>query len=119
MRVGKNWNLMATHGVVLFYIAANPDATMRQMSESLNLTERRIAQVVRDLADADLLTVTRNGRRNSYSVNPEAKFRHPTLSHITLGRFVRMLSGAPVAALVLLHASVPWLPNALTNGPSL
>jgi DNA-binding IscR family transcriptional regulator len=119
MRVSKNWNLMATHGVVLFYIAANPDATMRQMSESLNLTERRIAQVVRDLADADLLTVTRSGRRNSYSVNPDAKFRHPTLSHITLGRFVKMLSGAPAAALVVLFAAAPWVPNALSSGPSL
>jgi DNA-binding IscR family transcriptional regulator len=119
MRVSKNWNLMATHGVVLFYIAANPEATMRQMSESLNLTERRIAQVVRDLADADLLTVTRSGRRNSYSVNPDAKFRHPTLSHITLGRFVKMLSGAPAAALVVLHAAAPWLPNALSSAPSL
>lgn len=98
MKMSKNWNLMATHGVVLFYIAANPDSTMRQMSESLNLTERRIAQVVRDLSEADLLTVRRTGRRNSYAVNPEAKFRHPTLSHIKLGHFVKMLSGAAVVA---------------------
>ncbi len=94
MQPSKNWNLMATHGIVLFYIAANPDSTMRQMSEALSLTERRIAQVVRDLADAELLNVRRNGRRNSYSVNPEAGFRHPTLSHITLGKFVDVLSGA-------------------------
>jgi hypothetical protein len=93
MNGNKSWNLMATHGIVLFYIAANPDSTMRQMSESLNLTERRIAQVVRDLADAQFLAVTRNGRRNSYSVNPDAQFRHPTLSHVTLGRFVEMLGG--------------------------
>jgi hypothetical protein len=93
MKSSKNWNLMATHGIVLFYIAANPDSTMRQMSESLSLTERRIAQVVRDLSDAELLDVTRNGRRNSYSVNPDAAFRHPTLSHITLGKFVDVLSG--------------------------
>jgi DNA-binding MarR family transcriptional regulator len=93
MKSSKNWNLMATHGIVLFYIAANPESTMRQMSESLSLTERRIAQVVRDLSEAELLNVTRNGRRNSYSVNPEAGFRHPTLSHITLGKFVDVLSG--------------------------
>ncbi len=93
MKSSKNWNLMATHGIVLFYIAANPDSTMRQMSEALSLTERRIAQVVRDLADAELLNVKRNGRRNSYSVNPDAGFRHPTLSHITLGKFVEVLSG--------------------------
>ena len=93
MKSSKNWNLMATHGIVLFYIAANPDSTMRQMSEALSLTERRIAQVVRDLADAELLNVKRNGRRNSYSVNPDAGFRHPTLSHITVGKFVEVLSG--------------------------
>lgn len=93
MKSSKNWNLMATHGIVLFYIAANSDSTMRQMSEALSLTERRIAQVVRDLADAELLNVKRNGRRNSYSVNPDAGFRHPTLSHITLGKFVEVLSG--------------------------
>ena len=50
--------------------------------------------MVRDLADAELLNVRRNGRRNAYSVNPEAGFRHPTLSHITLGKFVDVLSGA-------------------------
>lgn len=93
MKSSKNWNLMATHGIVLFYIAANPDSTMRQMSEALSLTERRIAQVVHDLADAKLLNVTRNGRRNAYTVNPDAGFRHPTLSHITLGKFVDVLSG--------------------------
>jgi DNA-binding MarR family transcriptional regulator len=93
MKSSKNWNLMATHGIVLFFIAANPESTMRQMSEQLSLTERRIAQVVRDLSEADLLTVKRNGRRNSYSVNPNAGFRHPTLSHITLGKFVEVLSG--------------------------
>lgn len=105
MKGNKGWNLMATHGIVLFYIAANPDSTMRQMSEALSLTERRIAQVVRDLAEEDFLTVTRSGRRNSYTVNPEAQFRHPTLSHITLGRFVEMLGGAMsiAAAGITLH----------------
>ena len=99
----KNWNLMATHGVVLFYIAANPDSTMREMSEALNLTERRIAQVVRDLSDADLLSVTRVGRRNSYVVNPEASFRHPTLSHIRLGNFVHVLAGLPLTIMAAIQ----------------
>jgi predicted HTH transcriptional regulator len=92
----KSWNLMATHGIVLFFVAANPDSTMRQMSEALGVTERRIAQVVHDLADEDLIKVTRRGRRNSYAVNPEARFRHPTLSHVKLGSFVSVLrKGAP------------------------
>jgi DNA-binding MarR family transcriptional regulator len=108
MAEGRNWNLMATHGIVLFYIAANPNSTMRQMSEALDLTERRIAQVVRDLSDAKLIEVRRQGRRNSYSVNPEARFRHPTLSHITLDKFVKMLASAPgtAAAMFVLYAGL-------------
>jgi DNA-binding transcriptional regulator GbsR (MarR family) len=90
--MGKTWTLMSTHGVVLFYIAAQPDSTMRQMSEALGITERRIAQVVRDLAEADLLVVTKDGRRNSYSVNLDANFRHPTLSHVKLKRLVEALA---------------------------
>jgi predicted transcriptional regulator len=87
---------MATHGIVLFFLAANPDSTMREMSEALGVTERRIAQVVRDLADEDLIKVTRRGRRNSYTINPEARFRHPTLSHVKLGSFVSVVrKGAP------------------------
>jgi DNA-binding transcriptional regulator GbsR (MarR family) len=91
----KTWTLMATHGAVLFYIASNPDSTMRQMSEALGFTERRIAQVVKDLAEADMIVVGKEGRRNSYSVNLDAHFRHPTLSHVKLKRFVEALSGPP------------------------
>jgi predicted transcriptional regulator len=107
MKPGNHWNLMATHGIVLFYIAANPDTTMRQMSEALDLTERRIAQVVRDLADSDYIEVTRNGRRNSYTVNPDAQFRHPTLSHLRLGKFVSVLTSLPVLGLGVMQAAAP------------
>jgi hypothetical protein len=61
------------------------------MSETLEITERRIAQVVRDLSDAGMVAVQRVGRRNFYTVNADASFRHPTLAHITLGKFVEIL----------------------------
>ena len=82
---------MDTHGIVLFYIAATPDSTLREISEVLGFTERRISQVVKDLAEAEMLRITKVGRRNSYAVKPDATFRHPTLSHITLGTFLRIL----------------------------
>lgn len=87
----NTWSLMETHGIVLFHIAAHPDLTMRQMSEELDLTERRISQVIKDLANADLLHVTRTGRHNTYTINSEASFRHPTLAFIKLGAFMKLL----------------------------
>jgi len=79
---------MATHGVVLLYIAANPSSTMRRMSDDLSMTERRISQVVHDLAEAKLLEVTRTGRRNNYSVNCGARMLHPALAHVPISRLV-------------------------------
>ena len=92
--MGKQWTLMATHGIVLFYIVSKPDSTMREMSDALGVTERRVGQVVRDLVTEGFLTVEKDGRRNSYSVNPKAHFRHPTLSHVTLERFVEAIGSA-------------------------
>lgn len=88
----RTWTLMASHGVVLFFLAARPDSTMRQMSETLGLTERQIARIVRNLDEAGLLEVRRIGRRNTYRVNENANFRHPALSHVPLRPFVELLS---------------------------
>jgi hypothetical protein len=90
--MSKNWTLMATHGVVLFYIAGNPDSTMRQMSDSLAVTERRISQIVRDLSDAKLIEVKRCGRRNTYTVNRDSHFLHPYIAHVPLARVVQALA---------------------------
>ena len=94
--MAKDWTLIATHGVVLFHIAARPNATMRQMAAALSVTERRIAQVVRDLVAAGLIDVRKEGRRNVYAVNLNARFRHPTLSHVPVGRFVETLREPPL-----------------------
>lgn len=90
--MSKNWHLMATHGVVLLYIAANPSSTMRRMSDDLSVTERRISQVVHDLAEASLLEVTRRGRRNIYSVNCGARMLHPALAHLPISRLVEAVT---------------------------
>jgi hypothetical protein len=116
----RDWNLMASHGVVLFYIAANPEATMREMADVLGITERRIARIVKDLAEANMIMVERIGRRNLYAINSDARFRHPTLSHIPLSRFVEAINpearprvadgrSARTALALGLLATIEWL----------
>ena len=85
-----NWTLMASHGCVLFYLAANRDSTIREAAAALDLTERRVSQIVRDLSDADLLHVRKLGRRNSYEVNGDAHFPGP-LSSVPLSNFVNII----------------------------
>jgi DNA-binding MarR family transcriptional regulator len=83
---------MSSHGVVLLHIARNPGSTLREMSEALDLTERRISQIVRDLADADYLAIQRVGRRSFYTVNESASVSHPALESILLRDVLGLLT---------------------------
>src|SRR5262245_31832350 len=82
------WTLVTSHGLVLLFIAGSPNATIREIAENLELTERRIADVIRDLERAQMITVTREGRRNRYSLNADAHFRHPLMASIPIKNFI-------------------------------
>ena len=83
-----SWTLLTSHGLVLLYIATNPSATIRQIAATLEITERRVADIVKDLSDTGFLEVTRMGRRNHYDLNPTSRFRHPFVSDVPFGQFV-------------------------------
>ncbi len=85
------WTVFSNHGMVLFYVAANPSATLRAISDALGITERQVARIVKDLAEAGMISVERRGARNAYTVHPEAHLRHPTLVHVPLGPIMAAL----------------------------
>ena len=89
-RALPSWTLVTSHGLVLLYVSAHPSATIRQVAESLELTERRVTDVIRELAGANLLDVKRIGRRNHYSLRPDARFRHPLIAGVSFESFVSL-----------------------------
>jgi len=84
------WTLVTSHGLVLLYVAGHPDATIREIASQLEITERRIADIIRDLVKADFVEVTRIGRRNHYVLSPDAKFRHRFIGGIPFSDFVNL-----------------------------
>ena len=92
------WTLLSSHGLVLFHVAAHPDHTLRQMSDVLGITERQVARIVKDLAEAGLLRIERRGRRNYYTVNSKSRLWDPALSQIELSRILEAVVPASGAA---------------------
>jgi DNA-binding transcriptional ArsR family regulator len=82
--MNDRWTLLTSHGHVLFFLAAEPDATVRQITDAIGISERRVSSILHDLEEAGMITSTRVGTRKHYEVNADAHFRHPTLSHIPL-----------------------------------
>jgi DNA-binding transcriptional ArsR family regulator len=85
------WSLFASHGLVLAFVANNPDATIREISDALGLTERQISRVLRELENGGMITVEKAGRRNCYAVNEDASYNHPSLSHVKIRDLVRVM----------------------------
>lgn len=89
--MAHQWTLLTSHGHVLFFIAGEPDATVRQITSALGISERRVIAVLHDLEEAGMIRSTRVGVRKHYEINEDAHFRHPTLSHVRLGDVMSQL----------------------------
>ena len=42
MTIKNEWYLVSSHGAILFYVAANPDCTVRDVAEGMSLTRRTV-----------------------------------------------------------------------------
>ena len=94
----RDWSLISTHGVVLVFVAVHPTATLREIAQAAEVTERQAARVVKDLAGAGLLRTEHHGRRNTYFINEDGFFRRPLLAHIKLERLISAVRPALAAA---------------------
>ncbi len=85
-REGKrgNWSLLSAQGRVLFYVAVCPDSPVEEIARNLDLTERAVWGVVRDLRHHGMIHLSKRGRRHHYVINLDAPFLHPTVRGLTL-----------------------------------
>jgi DNA-binding IclR family transcriptional regulator len=83
--------LVTNHGHVLACIAADPNARLRDVAESVGITERTAAQIVSELGQAGYLTKTRIGRRNRYRIDGKRNVRTASLTTMTVAELLGVL----------------------------
>src|SRR3990172_5940914 len=103
MTIENHWYLVSSHGAILFYVAVNPECTIKEIAEAMSLTRRTVWGVIGDLRRAGMLHIRKDGRRHHNTVNLDAPFKHPVLNgfslRLILGQLVSQVSrGRPVAA---------------------
>lgn len=89
-----DWSLLTNHGRLLLAIENEPGLRVRDMAERLEMSERGVSLILRDLRNAGYLTSRREGRRTFYSVVPEKPLRRHSLRHQTVGQLLRLLAEA-------------------------
>ena len=86
----RSWTLLTNHARLLLLIGRNPDARLRDLAEQAKITERAAQAIVRDLEEAGYVTRSRVGRRNTYVVHPEGRFRHPAEADHEIGELLTL-----------------------------
>lgn len=76
-----SWTFLTNHAHVLIAIAADREARIRDLAVAVGITERAVQRIIRDLADAGYLELSREGRRNSYRVRRRLPLRHALERH--------------------------------------
>ena len=85
------WTFLTNHSHVLICLAREEHGTLREVAACVGITERAVQRIVADLESAGIITRTRVGRLNHYSVNFNKTLRHDLESHKTIGDLMKMV----------------------------
>jgi len=87
----KNWHFLTNHAQVLLCLERNPAVRLRDVANTVGITERATQRIVSDLVESGHVTKKREGRRNRYSLNRNRRMRHPSQRDHEIGELLDLL----------------------------
>ncbi|MFD6124239.1 helix-turn-helix transcriptional regulator [Streptomyces hydrogenans] len=85
------WTFLTNHARVLAAIADNPNVRIRDIAARCRLTERAVSRIIADLEQDGCLSHTREGRTNTYRIEPGKVLRHPAEAGLPLASLLSLL----------------------------
>jgi len=86
------WSFLTNHAQVLLCIAHDPGIRLREIGETVGITERAAHRIVSDLAAAGFLARERQGRRNHYTIESDLPVPDPLARTRKNGELLDLLS---------------------------
>jgi hypothetical protein len=93
----RTWSFLTNHAQVLLCIAQDPGIRLREIGETIGITERAAHRIVVELAAAGYISRTRNGRRNHYTIQSHLPLPEPLAREQKIGDLLDVLAGQPLA----------------------
>ena len=92
------WSFLTNHARVLLTIAEDPDQRLREIAETVGISERRVHGIVNELTESGYLTKHREGRRNHYAIHGRRARARDDSDHRTVGDLVALLASRDAGA---------------------
>lgn len=88
-----SWTFLTVHARVLLLVARDPGVRLRDIADSLEITERSAFSIVSDLVEAGYVIKEKDGRRNRYHIQAHLPLPEPTSQERTVGEVLALLAG--------------------------
>ncbi|MEU3937776.1 helix-turn-helix domain-containing protein [Streptomyces sp. NPDC029044] len=87
----SGWTFLTNHARVLAAIADDRSVRIRDIAAHCRLTERAVQKIIADLEQDGYLSHTREGRSNTYRIDPGKVLRHPAEAGLTVASLLSLL----------------------------
>ena len=88
-----SWSFLTNHAQVLICIAHDPGVRLREIGETVGITERAAHRIVVELAAAGYIWRRRTGRRNHYTIQSHLPLPDPLAREQKIGDLLDILAG--------------------------
>jgi DNA-binding MarR family transcriptional regulator len=86
-----NWEFLTNHAHVLVCVANDPGVRLRDIAETVGITERGAHKILAQLIGEGYVRSERVGRRNRYEVHTNLPMRHPQVQEREIGDLLELL----------------------------
>ena len=90
----ESWSFLTNHARVLLCIAHDPGARLRDIADSLGITDRSVYGIVTDLTAAGYVVKQKDGRRSLYQIQAHLPLPEPTSKEPAIGEVLALLRGS-------------------------
>jgi len=87
----RSWHFLTSHAQVLLCLQRNPRVRLRDVAETVGITERAAQRIVSELVEAGYVQREREGRRNHYVLDRSVPMRHPSQLNHEIGDLLDLL----------------------------
>lgn len=89
--MNSNWDFLTNHAHVLLCVAHDPGVRLRDIAESVGITERGAHKILSQLIEEGYVQREKRGRRNHYEILPNLPLRHPLVQEQEIGELLEVL----------------------------
>lgn len=90
-KIKPRWTFLTNHFHVLVCLSRDRNARIRDLAEQIGITQRAVQRIIAELVEDKAIRISKDGRRNIYTINPRKRLHHPLESKHTIGEILDIL----------------------------